>query len=107
MASILIKRLKDRINGAEILTEEVIRQVLSAPFDELRQQFADQYAISGVGMHHAFFKRIADTSRLTQKVAITNQNMAEDQTVLHLQGQVNTPYNQALTNYLIGKIEQI
>ena len=107
LASVLLKQFKDRIEGADILLEGDIRQLISAPFDELRQCFADQYRISAAGMHHAFFKRISDTARLTQKAAIAYQNMATDQTVLHLQGQVNTPYNQALTNYLISKIVQI
>jgi len=107
LASILIKQFKTRIEGDNILVENDIRQLISVPFDELRQCFADQYRMSGVGMHHAFFKRIADTALLTQKAAITYQNMAADQTALHLRGQVNTPYNQALTNYLISKIVQI
>ena len=109
LASILIKRFKVRIEGAEILKDNVIRTLISAPFDDLRQKFSDQYQISAVGMHHAFFKRIADTARLTQKVTITYQNMQADQTALQLQGQVDhqDPYNQALSQYLVSKVVQI
>lgn len=110
LASLLMKRLKAKIEGAEILTEASIKTLISAPFDELRQLFSDHYTILGNGSApHAFFKRIPDTAKLIQNIAITDQKMSKDKAVQSLQGQVaaDDPYNQKLTNYLSGKVEQI
>jgi len=110
LTSILIKQLKDKIEGGAILTGEQISRLISGPFDELRQKFWDQYQVDGIGhAHHAFFKRITDVARLTKKVLIAYQNMNEDQTVKNLQGRLvmQDPYNQALVNYLSGKAVQI
>lgn len=110
LASLLMKRLKAKIEGAEILTEGRVKTLISAPFDELRQLFSDHYQIIGNGSApHAFFKRIPDTASLIQDIAITHQEMSEDQAVQSLQGQVTAddPYNQKLTNYLSGKAKQI
>ncbi|MDQ6990754.1 MAG: AIPR family protein [Mariprofundaceae bacterium] len=107
LASILMKRLRDRIEGDEVLDADQLKTLISSPFDDLRQSFADQYGLGGAP--HAFFKRIHDTSRLIQKVAILEQDLAEDATVQTLQDrmQPNDPHNQALTNYLAGKAEQL
>lgn len=110
LASVLMKQLKDRIEGADILKVEDIKNLVSATFDEVRQKFADQYRTDGVGSaHHAFFKRIPDTAKLIQRVCIRQQNMSADPTVITLTGRLNhqDPYNQALSNYLAGKALQI
>ena len=110
LASILIKQLKDRIEGAEILKDEDIRSIVSAPFDAVRQAFSDQYQTVGAGtMHYAFFKRIGDTAKIIQKVMTAYLGLDGDATVVHLKGtiQANDPYNQALTDYLFSKLQQI
>ena len=111
LASILLKRLKNKIDSAEILTAAQVEVLIGQPFDELRQQFADQYAVVGVGSApHALFKRIPDTARITQKVAIEDQALSGDETVNTLLTRAvpaDDPYNQALTNYLAGKAGQI
>ncbi len=110
LSSILMKRLKARIEGANILSEDEVRVLVSVPFDELRQQYADQYQIVGFGSApYAFFKRISDTSEITQRVAIENQNMRDNQAVAALQGQLEAgdTYNQRLSNYLADRAEQI
>ncbi len=110
LANVLMKRLTNKINGAEIVSAEQIEGLVSAPFDELRQQFVDLYQSDGYGSApHAFFKRITDTARLIHKVMIATQNRGGDQTVINLQGRLGQedPYNQALTNYLAGKSEQL
>ncbi len=110
LSSILIKRLITKIEGAEILSEHNVKILVSVPFDELRQQFADQYRIIGLGSApHAFFKRISDTSKITQRVAIENQGMTGDPAVTALQGQLDAgdTYNQKLSNYLADRAEQI
>ncbi|MGI1670414.1 MAG: AIPR family protein [Neptuniibacter sp.] len=110
LANILIKRFKDRIEGADLLTEERVRELISVPFDELRQIFADQYQLVGLGSApHAFFKRISDTSKMTQKAAIEYQNLNDDQAVTALLSrmQADDPYNQRLSNYLADRAQQI
>jgi len=110
LASVLMKQLKTKIEGADILKAEDIKTLISATFDEIRQKFADQYRIDGVGSaHHAFFKRIPDTAKLIQRVCISQQNMSADQTVMTLTGRLNRedPYNQALSNYLAGNAAQL
>lgn len=110
LASVLMKHLRIKVDGADILKVEDIKNLISATFDEVRQKFADQYRIDGVGSaHYAFFKRIPDTARLMQRVSISQQNMSADPTVINLIGRLNhqDPYNQALSNYLAGKALQL
>mgnify|MGYP002700262701 CR=1 FL=1 len=110
LASILIKRFKARIESPDLLLEDDVKALISAPFDELRQVFADQYRALSLGSApHAFFKRLSDTSKMTQKAAIEYQNMNEDQAVNALLGrlQAGDPYNQRLSNYLADQTQQI
>lgn len=110
LASILIKRFKSRIEGPDLLTGDQVRELISIPFDELRQVFADQYRVVGLGSApHAFFKRISDTSKMTQKAVIEHQNLNGDQAVNALLGrmQADDPYNQRLSNYLADQAQQI
>ncbi|PSU75396.1 hypothetical protein CTM67_16130 [Photobacterium phosphoreum] len=53
--------------------------------------------------HHAFFKRVADTAKLVNKVWISYQNLHDDAGVIVLQQTLasNDPYNQKLLNMLI------
>ena len=105
-----MKQLKTKIEGANILSENEVKGLLSAPFDELRQLFANHYpAVAYGSAPHAFFKRISDTTTLIQKVAIEYQNKSGDQAVIALQGQLDAgdPYNQKLSNYLADQAEQI
>ena len=110
ISSILMKSFKNKICGDVILSKANIRTTISAPFDELRQKFADQYQIDGFGSaHHAFFKRLGDTAKLIQNVAIKYQELTQDQSALNLKNRfdINDPYNQKLTNYLSGKLVQL
>ena len=110
LASILIKRFKNRIEGVDILTENDVKELISVPFDELRQVFADQYRIVGLGSApHAFFKRILDTSKMTQKAAVECQQLNGNPAVNALRGQLQAgdPYNQRLSNYLADQAQQV
>tara|TARA_Y100001968_G_scaffold179990_1_gene164880 strand:- start:30604 stop:32376 length:1773 start_codon:yes stop_codon:yes gene_type:complete len=110
IASVLMKQLKTKIEGAEILKAEDIKTLISATFDEVRQKFADQYRIDGAGSaHHAFFKRIPDTAKLIQRVCISQQNLSADPAVKALTVRLDEkdPYNQGLSNYLAGKAVQL
>lgn len=110
LASILIKRFKVRIESPDLISEDDVKTLISNPFDELRQIFADQYRIlSFDSAPYAFFKRLLDTSKMTQRSAIEYQNMNEDQVVKALLGslQANDPYNQKLSNYLADQAQQI
>lgn len=110
LASILIKQLKSKIEGAEILNANDVRGMISAPFDVVRQAFSDQYNSHSYGsMHHAFFKRIGDTAKIMQSVMIACNGLGDDATVAHLRGivQPDDTYNQALANYLFSKLQQI
>ena len=110
LASILMKQLKNKIEGDAVITAVQVRGLISTPFDDLRQTFADQYRIVGIGSApHAFFKRISDTSRLTHKVSISELGLGADERVQNLQTRIRIgdPHNQALTNYLSGKAEQL
>lgn len=110
LACILMKQMKEKIDGPAILELAGVRQAISVPFDVTRQAFADQYnAVSLGAMHYAFFKRIGDTAKLMQRVMIATLVLEDDVTVIHLKGNVQPDdlYNQALTNYLIGRLSQI
>lgn len=110
IASILMKQQRRKIEGDELLDADNVRECLSIPFDEVRQQFADQYPVVSMGSaHHAFFKRIPDTSKLINKVWIEHQNLQQDAAVVALQGRLSAddPYNQRLFNVLKDRAAQI
>lgn len=110
IASILMKQQRRKIEGDELLDADHVRECLSIPFDEVRQQFADQYPVVSMGSaHHAFFKRIPDTSKLINKVWIEHQNLQQDAAVVALQGRLSAddPYNQRLFNVLKDRAAQI
>jgi len=110
IASILMKQLKGKIEGSELLVSENLRQLLSVPFDEVRQRFADQYHTVAMGLaHHAFFKRIPDTAKLINKVWIEHQGLQQDVTVTALLERFSPedPYNQRLFNMLRGRATQL
>ena len=110
IASILMKQLRSKIKGSELLVATDVEQWLSVPFDEVRQKFADQYPAVAMGAaHHAFFKRIPDTAKLINKVWIEQQDLQQDAAVEALLGQSSRddPYNQRLFNMLEGRADQI
>lgn len=110
IACILMKQLRSKIEGNELLDEDNVRQCLSVPFDEVRQQFADQYSVVAMGSaHHAFFKRIPDTAKLINKVWIEHQGLQQDAAVIALQGRLSPedPYNQRLFNVLKDRAAQL
>lgn len=110
VASILMKQLRSKIEGNMLLDAEHVRQCLSVPFDEVRQQFADQYPVVAMGSaHHAFFKRIPDTAKFINKVWIEHQGVQQDAAVIALQGRLSPedPYNQRLFNVLKDRAKQL
>jgi hypothetical protein len=110
IASILMKMLRNRIEGAEILKADDIKDWISQPFDEVRQLFADEYLnIAQGAMHHAFFKRIPDTAKLINKVWIEHQGLQQDAAVTALLGRLaaNDPYNQRLFIVLKDRAAQL
>lgn len=110
IASILMKQLRRKIEGSDLLVAAEVQQWLSVPFDEVRQKFADQYPVVAMGAaHHAFFKRIPDTAKLINKVWIEHQMLQQDNAVTALLGRLsqNDPYNQRLFNVLKDRAAQI
>jgi hypothetical protein len=110
IASILLKQLRGKIEGVKLLAASDVRQWLSVPFDEVRQQFANQYPNVAMGAaHHAFFKRIPDTAKLINKVWIERQDLQQDSAVTALLGRLSQddPYNQRLFNVLKDRAAQI
>ena len=110
IASILMKHMKSKIEEANSLNAADVEQCLSIPFDEVRQQFADQYSTLGAdSAHHAFFKRIPDTAKLINKVWIEHQGLQQDSSVTALMGRLSEddPYNQRLFNMLKNRAVQI
>ena len=107
IASILMKRLKDRITGTSLLDAATMRSDISPTLDTLRQQCAD--AFPNGRAQHAFFKKISDTAQYINRIMITHEGLGEEQTVQNLLGRQSSddPYNQALNNYLSGRITQI
>ncbi|MGQ7271661.1 AIPR family protein [Marinobacter nauticus] len=110
IASILMKQLRRKIEGNELLVADNVRQRLSMPFDEVRQRFADLYPAVAMGLApHAFFKRIPDTAKLINKVWIEHQGLQQDASVTALQGTLSSddPYNQRLFNVLKDRAAQL
>lgn len=110
IASILMKHLRTKIAGSDLLISEDVKQWLSVPFDEVRQQFADQYPVVAMGSaYHAFFKRIPDTAKLINNIWIAHQGLQQDATITSLLGWVShdDPYNQRLFNVLKDRAVQL
>lgn len=110
IASILMKKLGNKIESNNLLVAEEVTHWLSLPFDEVRQQFADKYPTVAMGSaHHAFFKRIPDTAKLINKVWIEHQGLQQDAAITALVGLLlpNDPYNQRLFDLLKNRAVQI
>lgn len=106
IASILMKHLRRRIEGNDLLKADHVRERLSMPFDEVRQRFADQYPVIAMGSaHHAFFKRIPDTAKLINKIWIEHLGLQQDAAVTALLGRPSQddPYNQRVFDMLRGR----
>ena len=109
LSFILMKKLRDKIKGSEVFSQHDLAKFISLDFDEIRQNCTDVYHKNySHRAPHSFFKQV-ETAVFANKVMIKTQNMDDDQTVKNLAGRydVNDPYNQALTNYLVGKLKQI
>lgn len=110
VASILMKHMRNKIEGNNLLAPDDAMQLLSVAFDEIRQHFVDQYTMISTGAaHHAFFKRIPDTAQLINNVWIAHQGLQQDPAITSLLGRVsqNDPYNQRLFNVLKDRAVQI
>lgn len=109
LSSILMKCLRNKIEGTDLLNRGDVESLLSIPFDEVRQHFVDQFPNIAGGAHHAFFRRILDTATLINKVWVEHQSLQQDLTVVTLLGRnsQDDPYNQRLFNVLSDRAEQI
>jgi hypothetical protein len=110
LASILMKMLRSKIEAPDILQTDDVKVWLSVPFDEIRQEFSNQYNLFALGAApHAFFKRVSDTSKLINKVWIEHQGLQEDRVVTALLGRLSRddPHNQSLFNVLKNRAAQL
>ncbi len=110
LACILMKLLRSKIEAPDILQLDEVKGWLSLPFDEIRQEFSNQYDLVALGAApHAFFKRISDTSKLINKVWIEHQGLQEDRAVTALLGRLSRddPHNQRLFSVLKNRAAQL
>ncbi len=110
LASILMKMLRSKIDAPNTLQADDVKVWLSSPFDEIRQEFSNQYDLVALGAApHAFFKRISDTSKLINKVWIEHQGLQGDGAVTALLGRLSRddPHNQRLFNVLKNRAAQL
>lgn len=110
LTSLLMMHLRSRIGGANLFSGEDLQGWISAPFDELRQLFADRYsAIVHGAAPHAFFKRIPEAAKLMLVVWVEYQQRQQDPAVIAKQNAhaVNDPYNQTLFYYLTSQASQL
>ncbi|MBN2648053.1 MAG: AIPR family protein [Thiotrichales bacterium] len=110
LASLIMKRFKSRIESDSIILNAQVDQLLSAPFDTLRQAVHDEFVSLRMGSaHHSFFKRVSDTAKLMQYIDIKQLNLNDDSTVQSLIGRTNAAdsSNNALSNFLVGKLPQL
>jgi hypothetical protein len=110
LASLIMKRFKSKIESDSIILDAQVDQLLSAPFDTLRQAVHDEFVSLRKGSaHHSFFKRVSDTAKLMQEIDIKQLNLSDDATVQRLKGRSNVAdaSNNALSNFLVGKLSQL
>jgi len=108
ITALLMAQFKDAITTPEITEKDAFEGLISRSFDELRQQFFDNFTVLALGSApHAYFKRLSDTARLMQQVWISHLNLAETPAVVAKQErlQANDPHNQNLFSYLADKAQ--
>lgn len=108
ITALLMAQFKDAITTPEITEKDAFEGLISRAFDELRQQFFDNFTVLALGSApHAYFKRLSDTARLMQQVWISHLNLAETPAVVAKQErlQANDPHNQNLFSYLADKAQ--
>ncbi|MBD8198665.1 AIPR family protein [Pantoea agglomerans] len=109
ITALLMAQFKDAITTSEITEKDAFEGLISRAFDELRQQFFDNFTVLALGSApHAYFKRLSDTARLMQQVWISHLNLAETPAVVAKQErlQANDPHNQNLFSYLADKAQR-
>jgi len=109
ITALLMAQFKDAITTPEITEKDAFEGLISRSFDELRQQFFDNFTVLALGSApHAYFKRLSDTARLMQQVWISHLNLAETPAVVAKQErlQANDPHNQNLFSYLADKAQR-
>ncbi|WP_272518228.1 MULTISPECIES: AIPR family protein [unclassified Providencia] len=109
ITALLMAQFKDAITTPEITEKDAFEGLISRAFDELRQQFFDNFTVLALGSApHAYFKRLSDTARLMQQVWISHLNLAETPAVVAKQErlQANDPHNQNLFSYLADKAQR-
>ncbi|MEG5734954.1 AIPR family protein [Enterobacter bugandensis] len=109
ITALLMAQFKDAITTPEITEKDAFEGLISRAFDELRQQFFDNFTVLALGSApHAYFKRLSDTARLMQQVWISHLNLAETPAVVAKQErlQANDPHNQNLFSYLADQAQR-
>ncbi|MGC0944098.1 AIPR family protein [Pantoea agglomerans] len=109
ITALLMAQFKDAITTPEITEKDAFEGLISRAFDELRQQFFDNFTVLALGSApHAYFKRLSDTARLMQQVWISHLNLAETPAIVAKQErlQANDPHNQSLFSYLADQAQR-
>ncbi|EOV9702214.1 AIPR family protein [Cronobacter dublinensis] len=109
ITALLMAQFKDAITTPEITDKDAFEGLISRAFDELRQQFFDNFTVLALGSApHAYFKRLSDTAQLMQQVWISHLNLAETPAVVAKQErlQANDPHNQSLFSYLADQAQR-
>lgn len=109
ITALLMAQFKDAITTPEITEIDAFEGLISRAFDELRQQFFDNFTVLALGSApHAYFKHLSDTARLMQQVWISHLNLAETPAVVAKQErlQANDPHNQNLFSYLADQAQR-
>ncbi|WP_262964284.1 AIPR family protein [Methylobacter psychrophilus] len=111
IAGILLKRLSNRIKSSDVLTDKEIKDLISLPLDELRQQtldIVDSHRILGGPL--ALFRNQGHTLPIINALMIKNYGHSANATVTNLRnvskGTDKYPM-QMLVDYLISQAPQI
>lgn len=109
ITTLLMAQYKNAITAHEITEQEAFETLISRAFDELRQQFFDNFTVLALGSApHAYFKRLGDTTQLMQMVWIKHLKLVDTPAVLAKQQrlQADDPHNQNLFNYLAEQAQR-
>jgi len=108
LAWVMAKRISNVINGTVLIDPTKLVEVLSEPFDQLRQSLWDQTRGQYRGPL-AIFRSQADVIPMLQRMMISHYVFSADPVVEHKKNVVSSgqPYPEALFAYLISKAPQI
>jgi hypothetical protein len=113
IASVMLKRLRNRIARAELSDGAVINGLIGLPLDQLRQETANLGAAQlGVSGPLSFFRGQGNVVSFIAALMETHYGLAADPTVIHLRAVANVdPTDEyprkSLINYLSDRAPQI